>query len=184
MVSLLVSFTLTPMMSARMLRARCGPERARRIRVAGRLLRADRALRTCGCSVRRCDHRLARRWRRRPAGPRLRAALWPGAPGVHPQRRRRGRVRGHGAGARGHEHQCDERKRSALWSAESARCPASVSVLAVAGASTFLGGVNQANLYVRIAPHEERLFSVTRSLQSLARLQPLEAFRGTTASGR
>ena len=51
-------------------------------------------------------------------------------------------------------------------------------VLSVVGASTFLGGVNQSNLYVRIAPHEERLFSMSRFLSALVRFKPQEAFRG------
>jgi HAE1 family hydrophobic/amphiphilic exporter-1 len=42
----------------------------------------------------------------------------------------------------------------------------------------FLGGVNQGNGYVRIAPHEERKLSVPRFLRSLLRLHPAAAFRG------
>jgi HAE1 family hydrophobic/amphiphilic exporter-1 len=50
-------------------------------------------------------------------------------------------------------------------------------VLASAGGS-FLGGVNQGSAYVRIAPHEERLFSVSRLWRQILRGAPLEAFRG------
>jgi HAE1 family hydrophobic/amphiphilic exporter-1 len=50
-------------------------------------------------------------------------------------------------------------------------------VLASAGGS-FLGGVNQGSAYVRIAPHEERTFSVSRLWRSLIKGRPLEAFRG------
>jgi HAE1 family hydrophobic/amphiphilic exporter-1 len=50
-------------------------------------------------------------------------------------------------------------------------------VLASAGGS-FLGGVNQGQAYVRIAPHEERTLSVTRLWRSLLAGRPLEAFRG------
>jgi hydrophobic/amphiphilic exporter-1 (mainly G- bacteria), HAE1 family len=50
-------------------------------------------------------------------------------------------------------------------------------VLANVGGS-FLGGVNQGGAYVRIAPHEERTFSFTRFFKSLARGRPLDAFRG------
>ncbi len=50
-------------------------------------------------------------------------------------------------------------------------------VLATAGGG-FLGGVNQGNVYIRIAPHEERKLSVSRFLTSLLRLDPAAAFRG------
>ncbi len=42
----------------------------------------------------------------------------------------------------------------------------------------FVGGVNQGGAYVRIAPHEERTLSITRFLKSLARGRPQDAFRG------
>lgn len=42
----------------------------------------------------------------------------------------------------------------------------------------FLGSLNQGRTYVRIAPHEERLFSVTRLWKSLLRGDPLGAFQG------
>lgn len=50
-------------------------------------------------------------------------------------------------------------------------------VLATAGGS-FLGGLNQGGAYIRIAPHEERTFSLTRLWESLRRGHPMEAFRG------
>jgi len=50
-------------------------------------------------------------------------------------------------------------------------------VLATSGGS-FLGGVNQGGAYVRIAPHEERTFSITRFLRSIASGHPMDAFRG------
>jgi HAE1 family hydrophobic/amphiphilic exporter-1 len=43
--------------------------------------------------------------------------------------------------------------------------------------SSPLGSVNQATCYVRIAPHEERVFSFTRLVRGIVRLQPFEAFR-------
>ena len=56
-------------------------------------------------------------------------------------------------------------------------------VLATAGGG-FLGGVNQGNVFVRIAPHEERKFSISRFLNGLrpprSRAPPSAA---TTASG-
>ncbi|MEX2264399.1 MAG: efflux RND transporter permease subunit [Bryobacteraceae bacterium] len=42
----------------------------------------------------------------------------------------------------------------------------------------FLGGINQGSAYVRIAPHEERLFSFTRLLKSIAKGDPMAAFHG------
>jgi HAE1 family hydrophobic/amphiphilic exporter-1 len=50
-------------------------------------------------------------------------------------------------------------------------------VLANAGGG-FLGGVNQASAYVRIAPHEERTFSLTKIWNSIRAGHPLAAFRG------
>ncbi|MDQ3908133.1 MAG: efflux RND transporter permease subunit [Acidobacteriota bacterium] len=42
---------------------------------------------------------------------------------------------------------------------------------------SFLGGVNQGSVYVRIAPHEERTLSFTRFWNALKQGHPLEAFR-------
>lgn len=50
-------------------------------------------------------------------------------------------------------------------------------VLASAGGG-FLSGVNRSNIYIRIAPHEERVFSLTRLGRGLLHGDPLEAFRG------
>ena len=50
-------------------------------------------------------------------------------------------------------------------------------VLATSGGG-FLGGVNQGRFFVRIAPHEERKISVSRFFKSLIRLDPAAAFRG------
>src|SRR4051812_5136158 len=50
------------------------------------------------------------------------------------------------------------------------------SVLATAGGG-FLGGVNQGNVFVRVVPSEERKFSVSRFLKGLVRLDPAAAFR-------
>ncbi len=50
------------------------------------------------------------------------------------------------------------------------------SVLATAGGG-FLGNVNQGDVFVRIAPSEERKFSVSRFLSGLLRLDPGAAFR-------
>ena len=50
-------------------------------------------------------------------------------------------------------------------------------VLSTAGGG-FIGGVSDGRAYVRLAPHEERIFSLTRLARSAARLDPLAAFRG------
>jgi len=55
--------------------------------------------------------------------------------------------------------------------------PAVRTTLASVGGS-FLGQVNQANVYVRIAPHEERVFSIGRFFSSLLRGDPGAAWRG------
>jgi len=50
-------------------------------------------------------------------------------------------------------------------------------ILATAGGG-FIGGVNQGSIYVRIAPHDERKFSITRLLQATLHGEPWAAFRG------
>jgi hydrophobic/amphiphilic exporter-1 (mainly G- bacteria), HAE1 family len=50
-------------------------------------------------------------------------------------------------------------------------------VLASAGGS-FLGSVNEGRVYVRIAPHEERTFSLARLWHGLVQGDPLQAWRG------
>ena len=50
-------------------------------------------------------------------------------------------------------------------------------VLSSAGGS-FLGGVNQGGAYVRIAPHEERTFSISKLWRETKNGNPLNAFRG------
>jgi hydrophobic/amphiphilic exporter-1 (mainly G- bacteria), HAE1 family len=61
--------------------------------------------------------------------------------------------------------------------AEVRSTPGVRTVLVNAGGG-FLGGVNQGRVFVRIAPHEERKLSVSRFLKSLVRLDPAAAFRG------
>jgi HAE1 family hydrophobic/amphiphilic exporter-1 len=50
-------------------------------------------------------------------------------------------------------------------------------VLATAGGS-FIGGVNSGDVYVRIPPHEERYFSIGRFFKGLIHGDPRAAFRG------
>jgi hydrophobic/amphiphilic exporter-1 (mainly G- bacteria), HAE1 family len=58
-----------------------------------------------------------------------------------------------------------------------AKTPGVRLVLATAGGG-FLGGVGQGDMYVRIAPHEERTLSFTRVWHELLNGTPLKAFRG------
>jgi HAE1 family hydrophobic/amphiphilic exporter-1 len=53
-------------------------------------------------------------------------------------------------------------------------------LLCDAGGS-FLGGVNQGSCYVRIAPHDERIFSLTRLWREMLRGQPWVAFTQITS---
>jgi hydrophobic/amphiphilic exporter-1 (mainly G- bacteria), HAE1 family len=55
--------------------------------------------------------------------------------------------------------------------------PGVTTVLASVG-GLYNGAVNEGQAYVRIAPHRERVFSIGRFLRGVATLQPLEAFRG------
>jgi HAE1 family hydrophobic/amphiphilic exporter-1 len=61
--------------------------------------------------------------------------------------------------------------------AEVRSIPGVVQVLATSGGG-FIGAVNEGRAYVRLAPHEERVFSVMRLLSSLVRGDPGAAFRG------
>jgi HAE1 family hydrophobic/amphiphilic exporter-1 len=61
--------------------------------------------------------------------------------------------------------------------AEIRSTPGVETVLVTAGGG-FLGGINQGRAFVRIAPHEERKLSISRFLKSLVRLQPWDAFQG------
>jgi len=55
-------------------------------------------------------------------------------------------------------------------------------VLATAGGG-FIGGVNQGSVYVRIAPHSERIFSLGRLGRETLRLRPWAAFTGNYSQG-
>ncbi|HVR97922.1 MAG TPA: efflux RND transporter permease subunit [Thermoanaerobaculia bacterium] len=61
--------------------------------------------------------------------------------------------------------------------AELRQIPGVETMLASTGGG-FLGGINQGSVFVRIAPHEERKFSISRFFKGLAHLDPGEAFRG------
>jgi HAE1 family hydrophobic/amphiphilic exporter-1 len=55
--------------------------------------------------------------------------------------------------------------------------PGVVTVLTTTGGGN-LGNVNSGNAYVRIAPHDDRIFSLTRLLKGLVTFDPGAAFRG------
>lgn len=55
--------------------------------------------------------------------------------------------------------------------------PGVQTVLSTVGGS-FLGAVSQGRMYVRIAPHEDRVFSIGRLLRETAHLRPWKAFQG------
>jgi HAE1 family hydrophobic/amphiphilic exporter-1 len=61
--------------------------------------------------------------------------------------------------------------------AEIRRVPGVRLVLATTGGS-FLGSVNEARMYIALAPHDDRLFSLTRLARGLLRGDPGAAFRG------
>ena len=48
---------------------------------------------------------------------------------------------------------------------------------------SFLGSVNQGELYVRLGPHEERVFSWARLISGLVRLDPMSAFENNYSQG-
>jgi hydrophobic/amphiphilic exporter-1 (mainly G- bacteria), HAE1 family len=58
------------------------------------------------------------------------------------------------------------------------RSVSGVRLLLITAGGNFLGTVNSAQGFIRIAPHEERVFSISRFFKGVVRLDPLEAFRG------
>jgi HAE1 family hydrophobic/amphiphilic exporter-1 len=53
-----------------------------------------------------------------------------------------------------------------------------VRVILSSSGGSFLGAVNQGSVYVRVAPHDERVFSLTKLWDSIKSGHPLAAFRG------
>jgi HAE1 family hydrophobic/amphiphilic exporter-1 len=173
MVSLLVSFTLTPMMSARLLKqeehaheavgSRTGLyarldaayERALRGVLAHRALAGIIGLAVVACSV-----------------PLYRAVKQEYVPSDVD------------------EAEFEVRVTAALNSSVSAmdsvmrrvdediRSVHGVTTVLVDAGGGFIGGVNQGNAFVRIEPHEERVFSISRFFRELFAGHPLRAFEG------
>ena len=183
LVSLLVSFTLTPMMCARLLRtedAAAGGEHG-----GGRPALPDRLLRLARPRL----HVVAEAGHAAPVGRRRRqrrraglddSDLPPGEAGVHPQRRRRVGVRGAGVRPRGHEPGRHGRGHAGAGQARPRNTKGVALTLASAGGS-FLARVNQGYMYVRTVPHTERTVSLHRLWDGLRRGDPLAAFRGNYA---
>jgi multidrug efflux pump subunit AcrB len=180
MVSLLVSFTLTPMMSARLLRAEDAsaghaghggePARSRRGFYAAldqgyeRLLRWTMARRRAAALV--C---LAVMLAAIPLYRLVRLEYIPSDVDESEFEVNVTAPEGTSLAA------MDEAMRAVeaeLWKTRGVR-----TVLSSAGGS-FLGNVNQGSAFVRIAPSEERHFSFGRLLAGLVHLRPLAAFRG------
>jgi HAE1 family hydrophobic/amphiphilic exporter-1 len=173
LVSLLVSFTLTPMMSARMIAVRhfvggVAPSRrgAYALLERGYLALLGRALRARWAVVVLCA-----------------AVIWSSAPLYR-------MVRQEYLPSDVDEAEFDVRAtapegaslpvmRDAILAVEEAiaAMPEVRLVLARIG-SGFMGGVNSGSLYVRIAPHEERRFSFPRLGRALLAGEPAAAFRG------
>ena len=183
LVSLLVSFTLTPMMSARLLRAEDAAGHGGHAGDPG-----DQGARSRGGFYGRIDRAYERMLRFTMAHRRAAAALcvlvmlssWPLSKLVKTEyipsdvdesefEININAPEGTNLAA------MDDAMRAV--EAELRQIPAIRTVMATAGGG-FLGGVNQGNVYVRIAPHEERRPSVSRFLASLVRLDPAGAFRG------
>ena len=173
LVSLLVSFTLTPMMSARLLRARPGGHAAAGSRAGlyGRLERAYVAI--LGVAL---------RWR--PVVALIAIATILSAKPLYEGVRQEytptdvdeaefdvnvTMPEGTSLGA------ADEVMRTV--EAELLSHPAVRLVLANAGGG-FIGNVNSGSAYVRIAPHEERVFSLTRLWRETLAGRPGRAFEG------
>jgi HAE1 family hydrophobic/amphiphilic exporter-1 len=176
LVSLLVSFTLTPMMSARMIRAGAGPggnghpAASRR----GFYARIDRGYAWALAVAMRY------RWAVAALALAVMAAAWPMyglvkheyVPGDVDEGEFEASINGpEGISIAA----MDEAVRAV--GAEVRGVPGVRSVLITAGGG-FLGRVSQGNMYVRIAPHEERTLGPARIWTALRRGEPLAAFRG------
>jgi HAE1 family hydrophobic/amphiphilic exporter-1 len=176
LVSLLVSFTLTPMMSARMVRAGSAPGgngHAADSR-SGFYARLDRGYTgALGLALRF-------RWVVAAGALAVMASAWPiygwvkqeYTPADVDESEFQGSINGpEGISLAA----MDEAVRAV--GAEIQAVPGVQTVLVTAGGG-FLGRVSQGNLYVRIAPHEERTLSPGRLWAALRRGEPLAAFRG------
>ena len=170
LVSLLVSFTLTPMMSARLFRNRKGAHAASR---EGFYAAIDRFYtRTLGWSMR---HRAVLA----TAAVLVMVSMVPIYGKVLQEFVPSGVDEGEfEVGVTAPEGTSLAAMNEAMLAVEKtmSELPAVTTVLSSAGGG-FLGGVNQGELYIRLLPHSERVFSWSRFLKGLATLDPGAAFR-------
>ena len=160
-------------------RGRRGGTAARRRRLAAAASTPGSTASTPGCSRWSMRHRVAvaivaSAVDRCPSIP----LYTHGQAGVHPERRRRGRVRGQRHRARGHQPRRDGRgdaaDRAEMRSDPGVRIGAGDRRAAASSAAS-----TRASIYVRIAPHEERTFSLGRLWHgAAARPTRWRAFRG------
>jgi HAE1 family hydrophobic/amphiphilic exporter-1 len=176
LVSLLVSFTLTPMMSARMFRNRKGAHAASREGFYGAIDRAYTSM--LGWSMR---HRLVLAGATVlvilsvvPIYGRVLQEFVPSGVDEGEFEVSVSAPEGTSLAAMNDAMLAVEREVLAL--------PAVRTVLASAGGG-FLGGVNQGSLYVSLAPHNERVFSWARMIKGLVTLDPGAAWRDNAAQG-
>ncbi len=176
LVSLLVSFTLTPMMSARMVRAGAAPGGNGHAAASRRgfYARLDRGY------ARALTLALRFRWVVAAAALAVMASAWPIYGWVKqeytPADVDEGEFQGSINGPEGISLAAMDEAVRAIG-AEVQAVPGVQSVLVTAGGG-FLGRVSQGNLYVRIAPHEERTLGPGRLWAALLRGEPRAAFRG------
>jgi HAE1 family hydrophobic/amphiphilic exporter-1 len=176
LVSLLVSFTLTPMMSARLLRAAAGPpDGAHEARSRQGFYRwFERGYMVCLAVAMR--HRLA-------VSVVALAVVASAVPLYHvlgrdylPSGVDEGEVEVRVAASQGTSLPAMDTLVQRI-DAEIRQVPGVRLVLTTTGGS-FLGSVNEARIYVGLDPHEERVFSLTRLARGLLRADPAAAFRG------
>jgi HAE1 family hydrophobic/amphiphilic exporter-1 len=176
LVSLLVAFTLTPMMSARMIRAGDAPPGVGHGAASRRGFYAwlDRGYSAAlGLAMRR-------RWAVIAVTLAVMASAWPIYGWVKqeytPGDVDEGEFEASINGPEGISITAMDEAVQAIG-AEVRAVPGVRSVLITAGGG-FLGRVSQGNMYVRIAPHEERTLGPGRIWAALWRGEPLAAFRG------
>jgi len=177
LVSLLVSFTLTPMMSARLLRSQDATGHG-----------SEQEARSRQGFYARIDHAYEKILRKTMAHRRLAAILclavmiasWPISKLVKVE------YIPSDVDESEFEVNVNAPEGTSVAAMDEAMRAVEVEIRALPGVRTvlvnagggFLGGVNQGSAFVRIAPHEERKFSIGRFFNALVHLDPGAAFRG------
>lgn len=174
LVSLLVSFTLTPMMSARFFRRRQSHDKNGASSRGGFYTRIENLyLKTLGFALR---HRigtglvaLAVICSSIPLYKSVRQEYTPGNADEGEFEIRLTAPEGTALQAMNQAAEAVERELKSV--------PGVRLVLASAGGGGFLGSLNQARIYVRLLPHDERLFTLQRLWNETRKGQPLAAFK-------